>query len=804
MIYNGYFRDIKKDSLYTVKITTPKGDTTKEITLSNSPFTTEMDSSKDIIYQPVKYQTATIEAISGDYMFDIFSGKAQEVKTELYKGDDVVWTGYVRPNLYDMGFEKSREVIQIECQDALSTLQYFPYKQTDKQIRTLLYIVNKVLERCNAYKTFYVSDNTQLTSTSDSCIMNDLYLSERNFFDDKDKDDTDDDVAWKCDEVLEEICRYLGLTAIADKDSVYFIDYDAIKKGINTYWKYNVGDITTGTKVTVAASKRITKEDYSANGAKISLGNVYNKVTIDADLNDFDSVIPDLFNTAYNITADSDDTSKDAGVRYSEIIKSTLGDKSNNNMIVLVSNPVIEDDSDASSTFGGTFYSNIFNVVAVKYFNNPNYKFFKYKGTTDVTDSIKQINYTDTTSMNGATICKFYVKKLNIPNVNNFWEYINLLKGGKIDIDKWMAYNNVTNISLSDYILMTSSDNVSNNDITKYPYFKTTVTDTTSLFGGKNAYLIISGQYYYHNNSSVPYPIPDGEFDITGGRYSIDEGQTYLLCKLQWGSLYWNGSDWVDTDTTFKLPYTKADAGKFDRRADQTMFKNTDFRNTVTWRIGTNEKGYLIKTPSNKVISGLPILTVYRPIFPNYHSNKSGKDKGQFYKHRVVLLKDFSIKGIIADPTYSNNSETDTSYSLNINTDYVKELSSIKFEINTWDNKKPNYSCVAYKDSDGDFNYLDATYNKALASEVKGITFTDSNNQESTSDGTLRQEWWLVYRIYKQYNEKYVNLDMSLRNNNEIYGLYAVHDLGDRQFIVDHINKDYRNYSQDITLVEKK
>jgi len=95
--------------------------------------------------------------------------------------------------------------------------------------------------------------------------------------------------------------------------------------------------------------------------------------------------------------------------------------------------------------------------------------------------------------MNGATICKFYVKKLNIPNVNNFWEYINLLKGGKIDIDKWMAYNNVTNISLSDYILMTSSDNVSNNDITKYPYFKTTVTDTTSLFGGKNAYLIISG-----------------------------------------------------------------------------------------------------------------------------------------------------------------------------------------------------------------------------------------------------------------------------------------------------------------------
>jgi len=47
-------------------------------------------------------------------------------------------------------------------------------------------------------------------------------------------------VAWTCQEVLEEICRYLGLTAIADKDSVYFVDYDAIKAGINTYWRYTV------------------------------------------------------------------------------------------------------------------------------------------------------------------------------------------------------------------------------------------------------------------------------------------------------------------------------------------------------------------------------------------------------------------------------------------------------------------------------------------------------------------------------------------------------------------------------------
>ncbi|MBW4900428.1 hypothetical protein [Prevotella melaninogenica] len=72
----------------------------------------------------------------------------------------------------------------------------------------------------------------------------------------------------------------------------------------------------------------------------------------------------------------------------------------------------------------------------------------------------------------------------------------------------------------------------------------------------------------------------------------------------------------------------KDDAGKGDRRADATMFKNLKFINSVNWRIGTNEQGYLITLPKNGVISGLPTLTVYKPFDPNFHSVKSGKDKG--------------------------------------------------------------------------------------------------------------------------------------------------------------------------------
>jgi len=67
-------------------------------------------------------------------------------------------------------------------------------------------------------------------------------------------------------------------------------------------------------------------------------------------------------------------------------------------------------------------------------------------------------------------------------------------------IDAWMDKNHISNISLSNFIMLTnpSQYHISNDDITKYPYIETKLTNSSTLFGGKNAYLLISGSYYYH------------------------------------------------------------------------------------------------------------------------------------------------------------------------------------------------------------------------------------------------------------------------------------------------------------------
>lgn len=208
MIYNAGFRDVN-NNLYTIRITTEKGGATqKTLTLGGIPFTTEMDNSDDTLYKPAKYQSASCNIITPDYNFDIYSGKAQGTKIELSDSKGIAWTGYIEPNLYNMGFEEYREEIELSCIDALSTLQYIKYTTDKKRVVTLLDIINKLVKSCNAYTGFVISANTQLNKDAVDTLLDKLYISEQNFYDDKKEDETDSDVAWTCQDVLEEICRF--------------------------------------------------------------------------------------------------------------------------------------------------------------------------------------------------------------------------------------------------------------------------------------------------------------------------------------------------------------------------------------------------------------------------------------------------------------------------------------------------------------------------------------------------------------------------------------------------------------------
>jgi hypothetical protein len=73
------------------------------------------------------------------------------------------------------------------------------------------------------------------------------------------------------------------------------IDYNAIRNNINTYYRYTLsnGSITT---VSLEKPHTIGNSTDLIESSNISIGNTYNKVSLEADVYPFDKMIPDLFN----------------------------------------------------------------------------------------------------------------------------------------------------------------------------------------------------------------------------------------------------------------------------------------------------------------------------------------------------------------------------------------------------------------------------------------------------------------------------------------------------------------------------
>ena len=780
MRYQGNFFDLRGER-YTVEIiTNGTSGTTRNITLGVPPFITEMDRSEENIYKPCKYQSATVKLITSaetDYKFDIYSGNANGTKVRLYNSNNnLVWGGFATPVIYNNGFTEIHEELEISCIDGLSILQYYKYSTAKRAIKSLIEIVMSILVKCEVYTTLYVSANMYRDNTIP--ILNDIYISEQNFFDEKKDKETDDDVAWTLQEVLEEICRYLGYVCVGDGDKVYLLDYDAIKGNNNKYYQYSIGS-TAYTVVNLAETKEISKADYMGAANTISLDNVYNKVSVKDSFYTFDSVIPDMYETSINITKSSDpdlqnSTNINNGIWGEVVSNANQGNQdgdTNTNMIALIDR-VYDPQHDNYTDYNACF---------IKYYKNPNYTFYTYNGSSN-----NSLNYTDTKNYFGSCIMKADIVKLD--KKPSFWTPIVLLIYlGALSLDKFLAMNEISNVSFSNYVMMlnpATNRHIPNSQITNYPFISSNETDNTAFFGGDNACLVITGKYIWHYFNEDPYPIPESEdIDISEGRYAMDEEDTYILAKLQWGNLYWNGTAWTTTNSTFQIRYMSEAASSSDRRADSTIFRGLDFVNTVTWRIGTNKKGYYIPIPQGKVLTGMPKITLYKPYDPLYYSTKTGDNMGEWYKHSVVFLQDFDIKAVIGDPSYSNLNESDTVYTNVIDNHHVQELDQIEFKICTNDNKNPNYSSVCWKDG-SDYHFITNLTNSAM-----------SLNKPA--------EELLINRLCNQYKTPHIRLSLQLDNTIKPYSILSTPWLSNKKFIVDSQSIDYYNNQSTITLVQK-
>lgn len=813
-IYTAEFTSIKNVD-YRIEIKTEKGSGRRTLMLSGKPFSTKMDSEGKNIYSPLKTTSATVGIITKSLESNIYSGKAKgtSIKFTNTSTNKVEFIGYVTPCRYDQDWNEELEEVEIECVDGIAVLKSLPYPVTGS-LETFANIIFNCLKQSGCFKKLYVTDNVQLTVNGTDNIIEKLRVSQNNFFEEKQEGQTNDDVAMSCYDVLIEVMQFLGYTMFADGDEVYIIDYDAIKRGNNKYFSYNLTGSTLGTYTTVTKSYKyqITGESIGETGTTVSLDKVYNKVTVKDDFYTYDSLFPNFGDAKFetNITAAHDPNASSLTTNRGYYVIDTITQTSKTGK------------SENYTIFICPAWKGKFLCVIVKFYKSDVFQFCKYDKNTkqDRTEECeKDMTWSKLFECHGAAYVKLWKKEVNSRDAFEFHLQYDYTLPQETKLQMWIDFLNINpqDITLTPYVLCLNwSDGhigpaalqstgkynrTENEDCRKYPFVKLRRFDS-SVFGGTDAYLLINGKQLSHDEQNTPFPISDGANNGSLKRkydYKYyNEG--FLWCRMKWGSNYWNGEGWQQQPCDFKLKYWEKDEGRI--RVQNYFDKSFEFVDTAAKSMIKGAKGYYMTCPQSGNLAGSVEFIIYcnRDLWgDSRRSHWHAENRYSRYYNYVQVLSDLTMTAEISNGMLDDmNNDTDTTYTNVIATGAVDKMSDINFKICTYDNKKPSYSGVDYLDSNNNSVYLKYTYNKALNGLETSVTTSNRDGHK------MVQEEHLIFKLVNQYQEPRTVIKTTLKNlGYKLYGTYTDKIIRNKTFIVSEMNIDYKQETAEMKLIEK-
>lgn len=268
----GYFRNIQ-DHLYKVVIITDyqeyKGQGQgEEITLLANPISIEYEGQDDV-FAPYRCSTMTVRFLQERFDESLNNSLGNNVFVTLQKEEGgkykTMWQGFSTPNAYNQPFiNVVGDEFELECQDALSTLKYCYFsKQNTKDHLTIKdYIQLAFFQLGSIYKTC-------IYPTIPNNIL-DMCIPQENWFD-------EDDEAMSYLEILEEICKYLGLTLTSEGEDILLLDPHC-----DEYFAFSLQSGEIQPITFIREEIILNKEDISSNDTNISLLPSFNKISLTA------------------------------------------------------------------------------------------------------------------------------------------------------------------------------------------------------------------------------------------------------------------------------------------------------------------------------------------------------------------------------------------------------------------------------------------------------------------------------------------------------------------------------------------
>lgn len=235
---------------------------------------------EEFVYEPVRTSTASVSIVTDSLLNDLFSVNSHHVAVKLYRGNKLLWTGYVEPEVFTQAYVPIADKLSINCISAIGTLENIQYeKQTEDGFITAINLLRYIIRSANGgYEKIYIPyvyGSSEVNYSTKKNIFDEITLAEENFTSE----------GMMLDEVLEYFCRFFNWTLYDYEGSLYFVDPDW--KG--EYFSYGE-DLVTYEMVT---PNTVLLQDIGFGGSDHTIDVLpgYNKVTVKAINNVFDELV---------------------------------------------------------------------------------------------------------------------------------------------------------------------------------------------------------------------------------------------------------------------------------------------------------------------------------------------------------------------------------------------------------------------------------------------------------------------------------------------------------------------------------
>lgn len=764
--YRGYFRAFDNNDLFEVQLI--KDDTTSftEVMMAGEePFVVTYDNS-NTIYDPVRTSKATIKVVNNVYMDDIFSPYAQGTKVILKNNtkNTIEWVGYLTPRIYNQGYDQEYEVIELEAEDCLSTLQYIDYIEDvtahTKDIVTFKSILNRICDACGLLDGYYWPRTKKVGSKV--LLPDDVMISEYNFF------TTDTDECWKLDEMLKEICQYFGMTALQWKNRLYFVDYQSYHNNDDVYynWFSKSSQYTSSTTTHIGSAKFVTASSFKSSGSDISFKPIYNKAVVKANMNTCEDFVPTPFEDE-----DLENRRGDFFANYEVSAPRPYRPEYPNGTSWFEQKYVEDCDvDDDAKRLGDSKYRYFHRLYDHKNWESLYYYAidFRHNPQPAPKSQIGDLWSTETVTTDyvGATIVDLGVVR------NEYYdEYQQHIVPSKLDYTRYICVNQAGQVG---------------NAWIDVPVFRLSQYKAPCFLDTSKSYIIIDFKALCQRYFKRPYINPDWTNEPCkhggSGSSANQNGEYYFRLKI--GNMYWSGKQWVENATgrasLFKVVVEKDEGiGEYN--------KERGVLNNISWDEYINEEGYKIPLDGVDLFDDIT-FEILMPTGQYIYQAQTGGEWLYSY-NQYVWFSDLKIKCAQVGQDGEEQDENDITYENVIDEDAVSKLSDITVKITSYsDMTKPSYSNVIYVSGD----------THVFLTEVKEDNIDDSIAQ--------RPEENIIQKLVQQYNTQTRKFNVTLNMNYTPFDVVNRIDVEDtsKRFVQTSTSIDYKDGKQEITYEEIK